>query len=47
VSRVEIHTIPRVDRLRALGNALVPDIAEWIGRRIIEWEHDVTQEAAA
>lgn len=26
----------RVDRLRALGNALVPDIPEWIGRRIME-----------
>jgi hypothetical protein len=33
------HGIPaRVDRLAALGNALVPQIAEFIGRRIIEWE---------
>jgi hypothetical protein len=33
------HGIPaRVDRLRALGNSLVPQIAEWIGRRILAWE---------
>jgi len=28
----------RVDRLKGLGNAIVPQIAEWIGRRIIEVE---------
>jgi DNA (cytosine-5)-methyltransferase 1 len=28
----------RVEQLAALGNALVPQIAEWIGRRIIEHE---------
>jgi DNA (cytosine-5)-methyltransferase 1 len=33
------HGVPdRVDRLAALGNALVPQIAEWIGRRILEHE---------
>jgi len=33
------HGVPdRVDRLAALGNALVPQIAEWIGRRIIDRE---------
>jgi hypothetical protein len=27
-----------VDRLAALGNALLPQIAEWIGKRILEFE---------
>jgi DNA (cytosine-5)-methyltransferase 1 len=30
----------RVDRLRQLGNAVVPPIAEWIGRRITEATDD-------
>jgi DNA (cytosine-5)-methyltransferase 1 len=33
----KVHGIPnRMDRIRGLGNAVYPDAAEWIGRRIIE-----------
>ncbi len=34
-----IHGVPaRVDRIRGLGNAIVPQIAEWIAHRITEAE---------
>jgi DNA (cytosine-5)-methyltransferase 1 len=38
VGRVADGVPARVDRLAALGNALLPQIAEWIGRRILEYE---------
>jgi DNA (cytosine-5)-methyltransferase 1 len=40
VGRVADGVPARVDRLAALGNALLPQIAEWIGRRILEYERD-------
>lgn len=38
VGRVADGVPSRVDRLSALGDSLVPQIAEWIGRRIMTWE---------
>lgn len=36
VGRVANGVPARVDRLRSLGNAVVPAVAQWIGRRIME-----------
>lgn len=40
VGRVADGVPARVDRLAALGNALLPQVAEWIGRRIVFYEQE-------
>ena len=41
VSRMAHGITDRTRRIKALGNAVVPQVAEWIGRRIME--HDETE----
>jgi len=30
----------RVDRLKSIGNAVVPQVSEWIGKRIMMWDNN-------
>ena len=47
VGRVADGVPRRVDRLAALGNALVPQIAEWIGHRILDYERTAQRGAVS
>lgn len=40
IPRVDDGTPYRVDRTTAIGNAVVPQVSAWIGKRIINWSEE-------
>lgn len=43
IPRVAEGVPSRRDRLKALGNALVPQISEWVGSRVLDYERSLEE----
>jgi hypothetical protein len=44
IPRVAVGVAQRQNRLRGLGNALVPEIAHWLGDQILSYENNYRKE---